>query len=108
MGLNLGANDYFPKPFDLDELKARLRALMGRQSAQAGALTDNVDPGSTQLGFLRFKKKSGAIYKINEANDLTLRERKLLQTLLRKRDLVVSNENCLKWCFQLWPRCTPK
>ncbi len=31
MGLNAGADDYLPKPFDLDELEARLRALVAAQ-----------------------------------------------------------------------------
>jgi two-component system response regulator MprA len=37
-GLDAGADDYLPKPFELDELLARLRALLRRTSADAGSV----------------------------------------------------------------------
>lgn len=52
-GLDAGADDYLVKPFDLDELSARIRALMRRQSGRAtpriehGALT--LDPATHQV-----------------------------------------------------------
>ena len=60
MGLNLGADDYLPKPFDLDELEARLRALVRRRQAQASDLENNDDVSRIQLGALRYEKGSGA------------------------------------------------
>ena len=99
MGLNLGADDYLPKPFDLDELEARLRALVRRRAAQASDLDDTDGFGSIQLGTLRYEKSSGAIYHINETMDLTPRERSLLQTLLLKHGHAVSKEQLFEVVF---------
>jgi two-component system, OmpR family, response regulator TctD len=99
MGLNLGADDYLPKPFDLDELEARLRALVRRQSTQASAPDEGDAFGSLQLGTLRYEKSSGAIYHNNDAMDLTPRERTLLQTLLLKAGHAVSKEKLFELVF---------
>ena len=102
MGLNLGADDYLPKPFDLDELEARLRALVRRRATPAGGLNDlsEADEASRiQLGTLRYEKNSGAVYHDNEAMDLTPRERKLLQTLLLKHGHAVSKEQLFELVF---------
>jgi two-component system, OmpR family, response regulator TctD len=99
MGLNLGADDYLPKPFDLDELEARLRALVRRRATQSSE-PDEVDEfGSIQLGTLRYEKSSGAVYHNNVAMDLTPRERKLLQTLLPKYGHAVSKEQLFELVF---------
>ena len=99
VGLNLGADDYLPKPFDLDELEARLRALVRRRVTQTSNLDDQEEFGSIQLGTLRYEKSSGAIYHINAAMDLTPRERKLLQTLLLKKGHAVSKEQLFEVVF---------
>ena len=99
MGLNLGADDYLPKPFDLDELEARLRALVRRRSTQANDFDDAEVVSQIQLGALRFEKSSGAIYHVNEAMDLTPRERKLLQILLLKHGHAVSKEKLFEVVF---------
>ena len=52
-GLDSGADDYLVKPFDLDELAARLRALLRRRSGRATPLIENgpltLDPASHEV-----------------------------------------------------------
>ena len=76
IGLNTGADDYLPKPFDLDELEARVRALARRAGVRTPA---GDDPGaSVSLGSLRHDRHSGAIYCRDEVLDLAPRELALL------------------------------
>jgi two-component system, OmpR family, response regulator TctD len=96
IGLNTGADDYLPKPFDLDELEARVRALARRRpaaSAQGGA-------GVTAApGGLRYDRDSGAIYHRDEVLELTPRELALLQALVAKPGHAVSKERLYELVF---------
>ncbi|ROZ75737.1 response regulator transcription factor [Ramlibacter sp. WS9] len=93
IGLNTGADDYLAKPFDLDELEARLRALHRRRPA-AGTAAPPHDVGS-----LRYDRDSGAIYHGNEVLELTPRELALLQALMAKPGHAVSKERLFELVF---------
>ena len=76
LGLNTGADDYLPKPFDLDELEARIRALARR-----------VAPDVAQPEFcgMRVDAGSGAIYFRGAVLDLNLPGQDGLQVLAAAR-----------------------
>lgn len=81
-GLDSGADDYLIKPFDLDELLARVRALSRRQSGRTVPLIEHgeivLDPAAHTV------TKGGAVV------DISPKEFALLQTLLDSSGRVVS------------------
>ena len=67
IGLNTGADDYLAKPFDLDELEARLRALYRRSTG----IEAESAPSLRQLGELSYHNDSGAMYFRDQVLELT-------------------------------------
>ena len=96
MGLNAGADDYLPKPFDLDELEARLRALV-RRSADPTATP--MAPSTLQIGAIRYDKNSGALYLNGEVMELTPRELALMHALLAQPGHAVTKERLYELVF---------
>ncbi|MEG2047862.1 MAG: response regulator transcription factor [Comamonas sp.] len=96
LGLNAGADDYLAKPFDLDELEARLRALL-RRSTPASA--DASDSQVVQLGHMRYERDSGAVYHLGEPLDFTPRERALMHALLARPGQAVAKERLYDLVF---------
>jgi DNA-binding response OmpR family regulator len=82
-GLNAGADDYLAKPFDLDELEARLRALVRRMGRD----------GDLRCGLLRYEPDSRAFYCGERPVDLSPREADLLKRLMSRVDHVVPKED---------------
>ncbi|HLR17158.1 MAG TPA: response regulator [Alcanivoracaceae bacterium] len=83
-GLSAGGDDYLPKPFDLDELIARLRALHRRHQGRAQSLITH--------GELRFDPVARQVWLGENSIDLPRRELILLETLLNARGTLLSNE----------------
>ena len=91
LGLNAGADDYLPKPFDLDELEARLRALRRRQGEPVEVVQE--------VGALRLDPLNGAVYLRGEVLELTPRESALLRALMTRPGHAVGKERLFALVF---------
>lgn len=97
LGLNTGADDYMPKPFDLAELEARLRALV-RRSGSADHAAGNTGRGPVWCG-MHVEKDSGAVYFAGQPMELAPRELSLLQALLGKPGHAIAKERLFELVF---------
>lgn len=81
-GLDSGADDYLPKPFDFDELLARVRALLRRRPA--------LYPEVITVGNLSVETRARRVTRAGQSIDLTAKEYALLEYLARRAGEVVS------------------
>lgn len=84
LGLNMGADDYLPKPFDLSELEARLQVLLRRQGRAKSA--------TLRWGPLEMATDSASVLVHGQPLALTKRETAALRVLLESPQRTVSKE----------------
>jgi DNA-binding response OmpR family regulator len=91
LGLDAGADDYLVKPFDLNELKARLRALLRRSAGRPQVLIEHagvvLDPTSQQVTYQ------------GSAVALTPKEYQLLHELLSQPGKVITRERLVQTLY---------
>ena len=95
LGLNAGADDYLPKPFDLDELEARIRALARRRPESSA----KYGPGPLPVNEVSYDKDSGAVYFGRQVMELTPRELAFMKALLARPGHAVSKERLFELVF---------
>lgn len=87
MGLDAGADDYLPKPFDMRELLARIRAMLRRQ--------EDFRPDLMQFGDLTLNVKTAELSCGGKSVVLPKQEYRLLEQLMLNRMTYLSTEDLL-------------
>ncbi len=81
-GLDMGADDYLVKPFEMDELEARIRALSRRKDLDYGA--------REAIGLLEFDRVTRQVTAAGQVVEIPRRELAVLECLLESRGRIVS------------------
>jgi len=95
LGLNSGADDYLPKPFDPDELLARIRAVL-RRTQNSLPLSES----TLALGGISVNQTTREVWSAGAPIELTAMEFDLLDLLMRSAGQVVSRDQITKMLFE--------
>lgn len=93
MGLDIGANDYLIKPFDFDELEARIRNLLRRQFVQANRILE--------FDNIKLDTVKRIVIVNNKEVTLTKKELGILEYLLLNPNRVVSKEELIEHVWNM-------
>ena len=94
MGFECGADDYLTKPFNILELKARIRALLRRSSGQSRPAAQP-DPELLTVGDLTLDTRQRVAIRDGKAIDLTAKEYDLVELLMKNPRRVYSRESLM-------------
>ncbi len=92
VGLEMGADDYLPKPFNSRELVARIRAVLRRSRQEPGVSPGKTPPQKLKIDDVELDVGTLEVLCQGKPIDLTAVEFKLLEVLLRSAGLILSRE----------------
>ena len=99
LGLNIGADDYITKPFNILEVKARIKAIMRRTAASQPKKEDSK---VIEAGDLKLDCESRRLFILGKEVNLTAKEFDLLELLVNNPNKVYGRENLLNlvWGYE--------
>ena len=92
LGLDYGADDYITKPFNILEVKARMKAIMRRYTPKG---TKEKDLDIIENGHVRLEKSGRRCYILDQETNLTTKEYELMELLVSHPNKVYSREKLL-------------
>lgn len=92
LGLEYGADDYITKPFNILEVKARIKAIMRRTSPSK---QKSEDVSVIEKGDLRLECDSRRLFILGKEINLTAREFEILELMVKNENKVYSRDNLL-------------
>ena len=99
-GLEMGADDYLVKPFELDELEARIKALLRRHQGH--------EQPWLQCGALRYSKQQQLFELDGKLLTLTRREHSVLEALIRRKGQPMNRDRLFSQVFGLDDNANPE
>jgi two-component system OmpR family response regulator len=91
-GFSIGADDYMTKPFSMEELLARIEAIMRRTSDAGQVVEDDV----FMVGKIKFDAQSRLLYTQGEPTKLTTKENQLLKLLCKNQNEILDRQATLR------------
>lgn len=103
LGLELGADDYITKPFSINEVVARIKAVLRRVTIHAKAKKEKLEHyefGDVKLDFVKYEAA-----RANKKIKLSKREYEILEYLIKRKGEVVTRNDLLDvvWGYQTFP-----